>query len=469
MSATPPSRRRGGSLGISAALSARLAAANLPAEIPRDQLAERGLGAESADELIHDHLMLDGNARLNLATFVGTWMEPEARQLLEECADKNIIDKDEYPQTAELEQRCLRILADLWHAPDPQRAVGTSTTGSSEGCMLGGLVMKWHWRQRRRAQGLEGGTPNLVMGSNTQICWDKFCAYFEVEPRLVPIAPERLQLGAEEAVARCDELTIGVVGILGSTFDGSYEPIEELSRQLDALEQRTGLAIPIHVDAASGGFVAPFNSPDLVWDFRLPRVVSINSSGHKYGGVLPGVGWVLWRDDALLPEELRFNVNDLGGSMPTIGMNFSRPGAQVVGQYFNFLHLGREGYAHRMAVLEAIACHLADGIAALPPLRLLSHPLGQLPVFAVELEEGPRHWSVFHLSDKLRERGWQVPAYTLPADCQERAVLRFVVRAGFSRDMAEALLDDIDRAVQWFECLEAPLPRATDGAAGFHH
>ncbi|MEI8251723.1 MAG: glutamate decarboxylase [Synechococcus sp. ELA057] len=469
MTATPPSRRRAGHLGISAGLSARLAAANLPAEIPRDSLAERGLDAQSAYELIHDHLMLDGNARLNLATFVGTWMEPEARRLMEECADKNIIDKDEYPQTAELEQRCLRILADLWNAPDPERAVGTSTTGSSEGCMLGGLVMKWHWRQRQKRQGRDGGSPNLVMGTNTQICWDKFCAYFEVEPRLVPITADRLQLGAEEAIARCDADTIGVVMILGSTFDGSYEPIGALQQQLDALQERTGLDIPIHVDAASGGFVAPFNSPDLIWDFRLPRVMSINSSGHKYGGVLPGVGWVLWRDDDLLPEELRFNVNYLGGEMPTIGMNFSRPGAQVVGQYFNFLHLGREGYAHRMAVLEAIACHLADGIAALPPLRLLSHPLGQLPVFAVELEKGQRHWNVFHLSDKLRERGWQVPAYTLPADCQEQAVLRFVVRAGFSRDMADALLEDIERAVRWFESLEAPLPRAADAPTGFHH
>jgi glutamate decarboxylase len=307
------------------------------------------------------------------------------------------------------------------------------------------------------------------MGTNTQICWDKFCAYFDVEPRLVPITSERFQLGAEEAVACCDENTIGVVGILGSTFDGSYEPIEALQKLLDDLQERSGLNIPIHVDAASGGFVAPFNSPDLVWDFRLPRVVSINSSGHKYGGVLPGVGWVLWRDDDLLPEELRFNVNYLGGQMPTIGMNFSRPGAQIVGQYFNFLHLGRAGYAHRMATLEAIACHLADGLRELEPLRLVSHPLGQLPVFAIEVDRAVTNWTVFHLSDKLRERGWQVPAYTLPANCEDRAVLRFVVRAGFSRDMADALLADIERAVGWLEGLKDPLPRPQDATSIFRH
>ena len=306
------------------------------AVLPRDQLAKHGLHADLAYQLIHDHLMLDGNAMLNLATFVGTWMEPEALHLMRECADKNMIDKDEYPQTAELENRCLRMLARLWNAPDPEAAVGTSTTGSSEACMLGGMVLRWHWRQRRAAQGLDDRRPNLVMGTNTQICWDKFCAYFDVEARMVPISREHLQMTAEGAVAACDENTIGVVGVLGSTFDGSYEPIEAIQKELDQLQQRTGLDIPIHVDGASGAFVAPFNSPELRWDFRLPRVKSINTSGHKYGGVLPGVGWVLWREQADLPEELRFNVNYLGGQMPTIGMNFSRPGAQVVAQYFNF-------------------------------------------------------------------------------------------------------------------------------------
>jgi glutamate decarboxylase len=461
--------RRAANLGFNAGLSARIAAANLPAEVPRDRLPEKGLNADLAYDVIHDHLMLDGNARLNLATFVGTWMEPQARRLMEECAEKNMIDKDEYPQTAEIEERCLKIIASLWHAPDPDRAVGTSTTGSSEACMLGGLVMRWHWRQRRQQAGLDSSKPNLVMGSNTQICWDKFCAYFDVEPRLVPIKPERLQLGVEEAIARCDENTIGVIGILGSTFDGSYEPIEGLQQALDALQERTGLDIPIHVDAASGGFVAPFNSPQLAWDFRLPRVVSINSSGHKYGGVLPGVGWCLWRYDGLLPEELRFNVNYLGGQMPTIGMNFSRPGAQIVGQYFNFLHLGQAGYCHRMATLEAIACHLADSIAAMPSLKLLSHPLGQLPVFAVQMDPSIQNWTVFQLSDKLRERGWLIPAYTLPADCESIAVLRFVIRAGFSRDMADQLLEDIVRAIDWFESLDGPMPSPHEVIPSFHH
>jgi glutamate decarboxylase len=423
-----------------------------------------------AYELIHAHLMLDGNARLNLATFVGTWMEPEARRLLEECADKNIIDKDEYPQTTDIEQRCLRMLADLWRAPDPADAVGTSTTGSSEGCLLAGLVLRWHWRQRRAAGaasasgsgsagGGEGtGRPNLVMGANRQVCWDKFCTYFDVEPRFVPLRDDGLHLDPAGALAACDADTIGVVAVLGSVVDGSYEPVAAIAAALDGLEQRSGWAVPIHVDAASGGFVAPFLSPDLVWDFRLERVWSINASGHKYGGVLPGVGWVLWRRDALLPAELRFDVNYLGGVTPTIGLNFSRPGAQVVGQYFNFLHLGRRGYRHRMQALEAMACYLADGIAAIAPLQLVSHPSGQLPVFCAELPGSPRPWTVFHLSDKLRERGWLVPAYTLPPNQQQRAVLRFVVRAGFTRPLADELLADLRRDVTWFEGLTTPMP-----------
>ena len=451
--------------GLHSQLRARSSAAHLPDGLPGDHVAEGGLRADVVYELLHAHLMLDGNARLNLATFVGTWMEPEARRLLEECADKNIIDKDEYPQTTDIEQRCLRMLADLWHAPDPAGAVGTSTTGSSEGCLLGGLVLRWHWRQRREraaqaglAAGAGGGRPNLVMGANRQVCWDKFCAYFDVEPRRVPLRSDCLHLDAAAAAAACDANTIGVVAVLGSVVDGSYEPVAAIAAALDGLERQRGWSVPIHVDAASGGFVAPFLTPELVWDFRLPRVWSINASGHKYGGVLPGVGWVLWREDALLPAELRFDVNYLGGVTPTIGLNFSRPGAPVVGQYFNFLHLGRRGYRHRLQALEAIACHLADGIAALPPLRLVSHPQGQLPVFCVELEGSGHHWSVFHLSDKLRERGWLVPAYTLPADQEQRAVLRIVVRAGFTRPLADELLQDLRRDVAWFEGLTTPLP-----------
>jgi len=424
---------------------------------------------DGAYELIHSHLLLDGSARLNLATFVGTWMEPEARRLMEECADRNLIDKDEYPQTADLEQRCLRMLAHLWQAPDPAATVGTSTTGSSEGCMLAGLVMRWHWRRKRQRAGLEWGRPNVVMGANRQVCWDKFCAYFDVEPRFMPLAPGRLHLSAEETPGLCDEHTIGVVSVLGSVVDGSYEPVAEIATALDAMEGRTGLSIPLHVDAASGGFVAPFNSPGLLWDFRLPRVQSINASGHKYGGVLPGVGWVLWRDEACLPRELRFDVNYLGGLTPTIGINFSRPGAQVVAQYYNFLHLGRRGFENRMAALEAIACHLADGLAALPALRLVSHPRGQLPVFCVELDPALTGWTVFHLSDKLQERGWLVPAYTLPEGQSERAVLRFVVRAGFSRHLAEELLEDVRRAVEWLTSLRGPMPDGPESLGLFHH
>ena len=437
--------------------------------IPRDALSENGIHADLAYRLIHDHLMLDGNAMLNLATFVGTWMEPEALQLMQECADKNMIDKDEYPQTAELENRCLRMLARLWNAPDPDAAVGTSTTGSSEACMLGGMVMRWHWRQRRTAQGLDDRRPNLVMGTNTQICWDKFCAYFDVEARMVPISNEHLHLTGQRAADACDENTIGVVGVLGSTFDGSYEPIAEIQACLDQLQQRSGLDIPIHVDGASGGFVAPFNSPDLQWDFRLSRVQSINTSGHKYGGVLPGVGWVLWREQAALPEELRFNVNYLGGQMPTIGMNFSRPGAQVVAQYFNFIHLGYQGYCQRMASLEAIASYIADSIAAMQSLKLVSHPRGQLPVFAVSLDDAVTDWSVFQLSERMRVRGWQVPAYTMPANCEQLAVLRFVIRAGFTRDMADLLLCDLRHAVDWLEKLTVPLPDPNPEHRPFRH
>jgi glutamate decarboxylase len=298
--------------------------------IPKLRLAEAEMPPDVAYQIIHDELMLDGNARMNLATFVSTWMEPQAEKLMAECLDKNMIDKDEYPQTAALEVRCVEILSRLWHAPEAAHATGCSTTGSSEAAMLGALALKRRWQKRRRDAGKPADRPNLVMGINVQVCWEKFAKYWDVEMRLVPMEGDRFHLSAEEAVKLCDENTIGVVAVLGSTFDGSYEPVEEICAALDDFEEREGIDIPVHVDGASGAFVAPFVDPDLAWDFQLPRVVSINASGHKYGLVYPGVGWIVWRDGDVLPEELIFWVNYLGDDMPTLALNFSRPGAPVV-------------------------------------------------------------------------------------------------------------------------------------------
>src|ERR1700759_1295894 len=364
-------------------------------------------------------------------------MEPEAEQLMAECSPKNMIDKDEYPQTAELEHRCVNILGHLWNAPH-EEAIGCSTTGSSEACMLGGMALLWRWRAKRRAAGKDPARPNLVMGSNVQVCWEKFCRYWDVEPRYVPMVPGRLHLGPAEAAARCDENTIGVVAIMGSTMDGSYEPVLDISRALDRLQADQGHDVPVHVDAASGGFVAPFLHQDLQWDFRVPRVASVNASGHKYGLVYPGVGWIIWRSPGDLPEDLVFKVNYLGGEMPTFALNFSRPGAQVAAQYYNFIRLGWEGYRNVQQTCQDIALFLSGEIARLGPFELLTDG-PELPVFRLEVTGS----SVFALSERLRQRGWQVPAYTFPENMQDTAVMRIVIRNGFSKDLASLLLDDL--------------------------
>ena len=411
-------------------------------EIPRFRLPESGVLPRTALQVVRDELILDGNARLNLATFVTTWMEPEAEQLMAECSSKNMIDKDEYPQTAELERRCVNIIGHLWNAPDEQ-AVGCSTTGSSEACMLGGMALLWRWRARRRAAGLSTDRPNLVMGTNVQVCWEKFCRYWDVEPKYVPLVPGRYHLGVPEAVALCDENTIGVVAIMGSTMDGSYEPVADLAAALDTLAATPGAPdVPIHVDGASGGFVAPFLQPEIEWDFRVPRVASINASGHKYGLVYPGVGWIIWRDAEHLPEDLIFKVNYLGGEMPTFALNFSRPGAQVAAQYYNFLRLGWDGYRHVQQTAQDIARYLSGEIGKLGQFELLSDG-SDLPVFAFKLRDDIDTYSVFDLSERLRMRGWQVPAYTFPENLTDMAVMRIVVRNGFSMDLAHLLLDDL--------------------------
>jgi glutamate decarboxylase len=415
--------------------------------VPRHRLARHGLLPGTALQAVRDELTLDGNARLNLATFVTTWMEPQAEQLMTECLSKNMIDKDEYPQTAELESRCVNILADLWHAPAGGAATGCSTTGSSEACMLGGMALLWRWRERRRAAGADSSRPNLVMGANVQVCWEKFCRYWEVEPRQVPMEPGRLHLRGPQAAAQCDENTIGIVAILGSTMDGSYEPVAEISAELDKLAAAGGPDVSIHVDAASGGFVAPFLQPGLVWDFQVPRVTSINASGHKYGLVYPGVGWAVWRDAACLPEDLVFKVNYLGGEMPTFALNFSRSGANVAAQYYNFLRLGFEGYQRIQQACQDVALHLSGEIAKIGPFELLTEG-HDLPVLAFRIRDEDAPFTVFDLSERLRTRGWLVPAYTFPENMTSTAVLRIVVRNGFSTDLADLLVSDLRKHVR---------------------
>ena len=435
--------------------------------IPGDRLPEGEMGPDVAYQIVHDELMLDGNARMNLATFVTTWMEPQAEKLIAECLDKNMIDKDEYPQTAELEKRCVTMLSQLWHAPDAIEATGCSTTGSSEAAMLGGLALKRRWQQRRRAEGKPIDRPNIVMGINVQICWEKFANYWDVEMRLVPMEGERFILSPEEAVGHCDENTIGVVAILGSTFDGAYEPVAEICAALDDLQERTGLDVPVHVDGASGAFIAPFLDSELEWDFRLPRVASINASGHKYGLVYPGVGWAVWRDAESLPSDLIFWVNYLGDNMPTFALNFSRPGAQVVAQYYNFLRLGFEGYRAVQGYARDVATRLSSRIEELGPFRLLTRG-DELPVFAFTLADGIENYSAFDVSSALRERGWQVPAYTFPKNREDLTALRVVVRRGFSHDLADLLVSDIQRQLPRLEQQATP-NHSPEDSAGFKH
>jgi glutamate decarboxylase len=415
--------------------------------VPKYELPDGEMEPRSAYDLIHDELMLDGRARLNLATFVTTWMDPEAEKLMAESFDKNMIDKDEYPQTAEIENRCVNIIARLFHAPD--EAVGVSTIGSSEAVMLAGLALKWRWRERMKKKGKAADRPNLILGSNVQVVWEKFCRYWDVEPRYLPLEVGRYVITPEQVIAATDENTIGVVAILGTTYTGEFEPIEQVHDALVELNERQDWEVPLHVDAASGGFVAPFLHPDLKWDFRLPLVKSINASGHKYGLVYPGVGWAVWRTQEDLPEDLVFHVNYLGGDMPTFTLNFSRAGNQIIGQYYNFLRLGRDGYTRIMQSLRTTAMYLSSEISKLGPFELLSDG-SATPVFAFRMREGVPY-TVYDLSDKMRERGWQVPAYVMAENAQSISVLRIVVRDGFSRDLADMLLDDLRAAVQYFE------------------
>ena len=439
--------------------------------MPKYRMPEKEHDPRHAYQVVADELMLDGNSRQNLATFCQTWLEPEVHDLMNLTLDKNMIDKDEYPQTAELEERCVHMIADLWNSPDAANTLGTSTTGSSEAAMLGGMALLWNWRAKRRAEGKSIERPNLITGP-VQVCWHKFARYWDVELREIPMEGDRLIMTAEEAVSRVDENTIGVVPTLGVTFTGQFEPVKDVSNALDELQKRTGLDIPIHVDGASGGFLAPFTAPELEWDFRLPRVKSINSSGHKFGLAPLGVGWIIWRDKEDLPEDLIFNVNYLGGNMPTFALNFSRPGGQIVATYYNFLRLGREGFRKIHQACYDTTMWLADQIGDLGPFEILydGDPQHGIPCTSWKLKEGVDHgFTLFDLADRLRTKGWLVPAYTMPANREDLAIQRILVRQGFSRDLAELLMADYRDALSHFDRHPVSSPLTEEEAGGFSH
>ncbi|MCO5784630.1 glutamate decarboxylase [Citrobacter sp. BR102] len=422
---------------------------------------EQEIRDDIAFQIINDELFLDGNARQNLATFCQTWDDEYVHRLMDISINKNWIDKEEYPQSAAIDMRCVNMMADLWNAPVSVngQATGTNTIGSSEACMLGGMAMKWRWRARRSAAGKSIDKPNLVCGP-VQVCWHKFARYWDVEIREIPMEPGNLFMDPQRMVDACDENTIGVVPTFGVTYTGNYEIPDKLSLALDELQSRTGLDIDIHVDAASGGFLAPFCAPELVWDFRLPRVKSISSSGHKFGLAPLGCGWVIWRDAAALPDDLVFKVDYLGGQVGTFAINFSRPAGQVIAQYYEFLRLGREGYTKVHTASYQVAQYLANEIGKLGPFEFICEgdPLQGIPAVCFRLAEGEHHkYSLYDLSERLRLRGWQIPAFALSGKMSDVVVMRIMCRRGFEMDFAVLMLEDFRNALNWLKAT----PQAT--------
>jgi glutamate decarboxylase len=417
----------------------------LLSDAPDHRLPQTGMPAVDAMRLLGEEVVLDGMPLRNLATFVTTWMEPEAQRIIAENLHRNYIDHAEYPQTAEIEQRCIRMLADLFHAP--AETTGTRTQGSSEAIMLGALSLKWKWRERRQAAGKSADRPNLVFGGDVHVVWDKFCRYFDVEPRIIPLQPDRFTIGPEDVEPHVDENTIGVAAVLGTTFTGHADDIVGINDLLVRLHDERGLDVPLHIDGASGGFVWPFLYPDSAWDFRLERVRSINVSGHKYGLVYPGLGWLVFREPSDLPEDLVFYENYLGKRDATFTLNFSTGAAMVLAQYYNFVRYGHDGYRYIMETMQANAAALADRIVETGYFELVGDPgAEQLPLVAFKLA-GERDYDEFDIAAQLAaERGWMVPAYTLPPNAEHVTIMRALVKQTLGRARVDTLADDIAEA-----------------------
>lgn len=420
--------------------------------LSNNEIKPEGIDGDLVYNLIKDELLLDGNSRQNLSTFCQTWMEDNIHKIMEDCIDKNMIDKDEYPMTAEIEKRCVEMIANLWHSPEASKTAGCSTTGSSEAAMLGGLALKFNWRNKRKAAGLPYDKPNIVTGP-VQVCWQKFARYFDVEIREVTIEENRLGLNAEILSQYVDENTIGVVPTLGVTFTCHYEPVAEICAALDKIQAEKGWDIPVHIDGASGGFIAPFIEPDLIWDFRLERVKSVNASGHKFGLAPLGVGWVVWREWKDMPEDMIFWVNYLGGNMPTYALNFSRPGGQIVAQYYLFNRLGQEGYRTIMQNLYGSAQYIGKEIMKFGDFDIFfdGDPKKGIPAISWTKKATQKNYSLYDLSDRLRMRGWQVAAYSMLPNMENVVIMRLVLRHGFSKSMADMFVQDVQRCLEYFE------------------
>jgi glutamate decarboxylase len=437
-------------------LSPTYASRSFSHDIPKYRLPAQGISADAAYRLVHDELNLDGNPALNLASFVTSWMEPQANVLAAETLAKNLIDQDEYPQTEVVHQRVVSMIGRLFHAPSGAHSTGTATIGSSEAIMLAMLAHKRSWQLRREAGGEPTDRPNVVMGADVHTCWEKFARYFDVEARVVPMEEGRYTVGASEVEPLLDERTIGVAGLHGTTFTGQMDDLASLDALLERVESERGWHIPLHIDAASGGFITPFSEPELEWDFRLPRVRSINVSNHKFGLVYPGMGTVVFREASDLPEDLIFHINYLGGDMPNYSLNFSRPSSSVVLQYFAFLRLGREGYSEIIASVLSNAQALAHELARFDGLEVMNDA-SRYPIVIVRAKD-PEKLDLTLLSPLLRARGWIVPAYTLPPNAEHITVLRMVIKENFSRDMVEMLAHDIKMAIGVLE--HGPPPRS---------
>ena len=428
---------------------------------PAEFIPKHKTPGEIAYQIVKDETFPQTQPRLNLATFVTTYMDEYGTRLMNEAVGINYIDETEYPRVAVMCGRCINMVANMWNSPEKAEwKTGAVGIGSSEACMLGGVAAWLRWRDRRKAQGKPYDKPNLVMSTAYQVVWEKFCQLWQIEMRTVPITREHTTLDIDEAIRMCDENTICVVPIAGVTWTGMNDDIEALDKALDKYNKKTGYDIPIHVDAASGGFILPFINPKKKWDFRLKWVLSISTSGHKYGLVYPGLGWVVWKDKKYLPDQMSFSVNYLGANISQVGLNFSRPAAQILAQYYNFIHLGEDGYRdiHENSMCIAQYCH--DQIGKMPYFDNYSETL-ENPLFIWSLKpefEKTAKWTLFDLQDKLMQSGWMVPAYTMPKNIEDMVVMRVVVRQGMSRDMANMLIEDIQNAVEELQKLEYPTP-----------
>eukprot|EP00511_Aplanochytrium_stocchinoi_P009187 CAMPEP_0204863496 /NCGR_PEP_ID=MMETSP1348-20121228/3354_1 /ASSEMBLY_ACC=CAM_ASM_000700 /TAXON_ID=215587 /ORGANISM="Aplanochytrium stocchinoi, Strain GSBS06" /LENGTH=570 /DNA_ID=CAMNT_0052013835 /DNA_START=95 /DNA_END=1807 /DNA_ORIENTATION=+ len=450
-----------------------------------DRLVEVGFPARYCLREVEDMHSLDFSQNLNTSSYVNVVAEPEEEEVALMGLKVNLADQTVYPASFRMHNKCVNIVANLWNCPKPKdfdnnggTYAGAGTVGSTEACLLSGLALKFRWRKwyarkyNKSEEEVLSIRPNLVISTLYQAAWEKLFKYFDIIPKFVRPSYKEMKIDPEKVGALIDEHTMGVVCIMGNHYSGHYDRVDLVDAIVEKVNKEKGLEVGIHVDAASGGFVAPFQEYLPPWDFRLKNVMSISASGHKFGEAVCGTGWLVWRQKERLAEHVAISVSYLGGHADSYTLNFSRPAAGLYSQMYKFFRLGREGYTQITENMMAVAKYIRDEIkgmkgedgvtplfeilddgdkGCLPVVAAMLNPDLHLPFDDVDLQYAlvQGHWYVSGYAMAFEHPTQKTQLALFHDQVSSKTMFRIVVKSNLTIRLAEHLVETFHGAIKY--------------------